>query len=132
MSDDSSNVKDVFEQYRNTCSIIFGRASGSQLRHLQAFAEIQQSLLTSCDSIIAKQISWLQKYAKANNNNKSKNNLVLALEPFLRTYTIAVEAWMAMVSISYDTATKQLESYKKMIDLTNKLYFPGNLGTDFG
>jgi hypothetical protein len=51
---------------------------------------------------------------------------MLALEPFLRSFTTAVEAYIAMVSISYDIATNQLESYKKTIDITNKLYFPEN------
>jgi hypothetical protein len=86
---------------------------------------MQQSLLTSCDSTIAKQITWFEDYAKKR-NNKSKNYLMLALEPFLRSFTTAVEAYIAMVSISYDIATNQLESYKKTIDITNKLYFPEN------
>jgi hypothetical protein len=123
MINDSSGINDAFEQYRKTCSIIFGRVSSSQLRYLQASMEIQQSLLTSCDSTIAKQITWFEVYAKKR-NNKSKNYLMLALEPFLRSYTTAVEAYIAMVSISYDIATNQLESYRKTIDITNKLYFP--------
>ena len=34
MTYDSSGINDAFEQYRKTCSIIFGRASSSQLRYL--------------------------------------------------------------------------------------------------
>ena len=59
-----------------------------------------------CDSTIAKQITWFEDYAKKR-NNKSKNYLMLALEPFLHSFTTAVEAYIAMVSISYDIATNK-------------------------
>ena len=123
MINDSNDVDDAIEQYRRTCSIIFGRTSSSQLRYLQSSIDVQQSLLTSCDSTIAKQISWLEDFAKKKNNNKSMNWLVPILEPFLRSYSAAVEASMAMISISYDIASNQLESYKKIVDITNKSYF---------
>ncbi|MFZ0265985.1 MAG: hypothetical protein WAL42_12960 [Nitrososphaeraceae archaeon] len=123
MINDSNDVDDALEQYRRTCSIIFGRTSSSQLRYLQSSIDVQQSLLTSCDSTIAKQIAWLEDFAKKNNNNKSMNWLVPILEPFLRSYSAAVEASVAMISISYDIASNQLESYKKIVDITNKSYF---------
>jgi hypothetical protein len=123
MTNDSKDVDDAIEQYRRTCSIIFGRTSSSQLRYLQSSIDVQQSLLTSCDSTIAKQIAWLEDFAKKKNNNKSMNWLVSILEPFLRSYSAAVEASMAMISISYDIASNQLESYKKIVDITNKSYF---------
>jgi hypothetical protein len=123
MIDDSNDVDDALEQYRRTCSIIFGRTSSSQLRYLQSSIDVQQSLLTSCDSTIATQIAWLEDFAKKKNNNISKNWLVSILEPFLRSYSAAVEASMAMISISYDIASNQLESYKKIVDITNKSYF---------
>ena len=123
MFNDSNDVDDALEQYRRTCSIIFGRTSSSQLRYLQSSIDVQQSLLTSCDSTIAKQIAWLEDFAKKNNNNKSMNWLVPILEPFLRSYSAAVEASVAMISISYDIASNQLESYKKIVDITNKSYF---------
>ena len=123
MTNDSNDVDDAIEQYRRTCSIIFGRTSSSQLRYLQSSIDVQQSLLTSCDSTIAKQIAWLEDFAKKKNNNKSMNWLVPILEPFLRSYSAAVEASMAMISISYDIASNQLESYKKIVDITNKSYF---------
>jgi hypothetical protein len=122
MTNDSNDVDDAIEQYRRTCSIIFGRTSSSQLRYLQSSIDVQQSLLTSCDSTIAKQIAWLEDFGKKN-NNKSMNWLVPILEPFLRSYSAAVEASMAMISISYDIASNQLESYKKIVDITNKSYF---------
>ena len=123
MTNNSNDVDDAIEQYRRTCSIIFGRTSSSQLRYLQSSIDVQQSLLTSCDSTIAKQISWLEDFPKKKNNNKSMNWLVPILEPFLRSYSAAVEASMAMISISYDIASNQLESYKKIVDITNKSYF---------
>jgi hypothetical protein len=123
MTNDSKDVDDAIEQYRRTCSIIFGRTSSSQLRYLQSSIDVQQSLLTSCDSTIAKQIAWLEDFAKRKNNNKSMNWLVSILEPFLRSYSAAVDASMAMISISYDIASSQLESYKKIVDITNKSYF---------
>lgn len=123
MTNDSNDVDDAIEQYRRTCSIIFGRSSSSQLRYLQSSIDVQQSLLTSCDSTIAKQIAWLEDFAKKKNNNKSMNWLVPILEPFLRSYSAAVEASMAMISISFDIASNQLESYKKIVDITNKSYF---------
>jgi hypothetical protein len=67
----------------------------------------------------------VEEYAKKK-DNKSKSYLMLALEPFLRSYTIAVEAYIAMVSTSYDIATNQLERHKKIIDITNNFYFPKN------
>jgi hypothetical protein len=123
MTNDSNDVDDAIEQYRRTCSIIFGRTSSSQLKYLQSSIDVQQSLLTSCDSTIAKQLAWLEDFAKKKNNNKSMNWLVPILEPFLRSYSAAVEASMAMISISYDIASNQLESYKKIVDITNKSYF---------
>ena len=123
MINDSNDVDDALEQYRRTCSIIFGRTSSSQLRYLQSSIDVQQSLLTSCDSTIATQIAWLEDFAKKKINSKSMNWLVAILEPFLRSYSAAVEASMAMISISFDIASNQLESYKKIVDITNKSYF---------
>jgi hypothetical protein len=125
MTNDSSDINDAIEQYKRTCSVIFGKTSSSQIRYLQASIDVQQSLLTSCDSTIAKQLDWLEDLSrrKNNGNNKSKTWLEIVLEPFLRSYSAAVEASMAMLSISYDITSTQLENYKKIIDLSNKSYF---------
>jgi hypothetical protein len=125
MTNDPSDINDAIEQYKRTCSVIFGKTSSSQIRYLQASIDVQQSLLTSCDSTIAKQLDWLEDLSrrKNNSNNKSKTWLEIVLEPFLRSYSAAVEASMAMLSISYDIASTQLENYKKIIDLSNKSYF---------
>jgi hypothetical protein len=124
MINDPSDINDTIEQYKRTCSVIFGKTSSSQIRYLQASIDVQQSLLTSCDSTIAKQLDWLEDLSrrKNNSNNKSKTWLEIVLEPFLRSYSAAVEASMAMLSISYDIASTQLENYKKIIDLSNKSY----------
>jgi hypothetical protein len=125
MTNDPSDINDAIEQYKRTCSVIFGKTSSSQIRYLQASIDVQQSLLTSCDSTIAKQLDWLEDISrrKNNSNNKSKTWLEIVLEPFLRSYSAAVEASMAMLSISYDIASTQLENYKKIVDLSNKSYF---------
>ena len=125
MTNDTSDINDAIEQYKRTCSVIFGKTSSSQIRYLQASIDVQQSLLTSCDSTIAKQLNWLEDLSrrKNNSNNKSKTWIEIVLEPFLRSYSAAVEASMAMLSISYDIASTQLENYKKIIDLSNKSYF---------
>jgi len=125
MINDPSDINDAIEQYKRTCSVIFGKTSSSQIRYLQASIDVQQSLLTSCDSTITKQLDWLDDLSrrKNNGNNKSKTWLEIVLEPFLRSYSAAVEAFMAMLSISYDIASTQLENYKKIIDLSNKSYF---------
>ena len=125
MTNDPSDINDAIEQYKRTCSVIFGKTSSSQIRYLQASIDVQQSLLTSCDSTIAKQLDWLEDISrrKNNSNNKSKTWLEIVLEPFLHSYSAAVEASMAMLSISYDIASTQLENYKKIIDLSNKSYF---------
>ena len=125
MTNNTSDINDALEQYKRTCSLIFGKTSSSQIRYLQASIDVQQSLLTSCDSTIAKQLNWLEDLSrrKNNSNNKSKTWIEIVLEPFLRSYSAAVEASMAMLSISYDIASTQLENYKKIIDLSNKSYF---------
>lgn len=89
MSTSFTSINDnAFEQYRKTCSIIFGNTISSQLRYIQAFIELQQTLLTSCDSLVANQLGWLEKYVKENEGS------TLATEVFLRIYTAMVNAWM--------------------------------------
>ena len=56
-----------YDEYSKTCSIIFGKANASQLQYLSASIELQQMWLTSCDSVVANQINWLEKYVKENN-----------------------------------------------------------------
>jgi hypothetical protein len=123
MSDTDSKI---LEEYRRTCSIIFGKASHSQMRYLQALAELQQSLLNSCDSLLANQTRWLEDNLLRQNNNSS-----IAVSPelkaFVHSYTASVDMSMTMVSIVYDFTTSQIERYRKVIDLLNKSYFPSDL-----
>src|SRR5574341_253200 len=109
-----STSDDAFDEYRKTCSIIFGNATASQLRYLSASIDLQQSMLTSCDSMIANQLNWLQNYTK---ENKGSN---LFLEPFLRVYTSSVELYMKYISSLYDTGTLNIELYRKIIDTLNQ------------
>lgn len=80
-------------------------------------------MLTSCDGTIGKQINWLEDFTGTKNHDKAKTWSEMILKPFLRSYSAAVEASMAMISISYDIASNLLESYKKIIDLSNRWYF---------
>ena len=101
-----------YDEYRKTCSIIFGKATASQIQYLSASIELQQTLLTSCDSIIANQLNWLEKYV-----NNASNFFV---EPFLRIYASKVELCMSCISISYDSGTLNTQSYTKTLDTLNK------------
>lgn len=116
----------ILEEYRRTCSIIFGKASHSQMRYLQALAELQQSLLNSCDSLLANQTRWLEDNLPRQNNN-SPIAVSPELKAFIRSYTASVDMSMTMVSIVYDFTTSQIERYRKLIDLLNKSYFPSDL-----
>jgi hypothetical protein len=58
----SATEESGFDQYKKTCSIIFGNATQSQLRYLNASIELQQVLLTSCDSLVANQLKWIENY----------------------------------------------------------------------
>jgi hypothetical protein len=110
----STTSDSEYDEYRKTCSIIFGKASASQLQYLSASIELQQSLLTSCDSIVANQLNWLEKYVKENN---ASNYFV---EPFLRIYASMVDLSMSCISISYDSGTLVTQSYTKTLDTLNQ------------
>ena len=103
-----------YDEYRKTCSIMFGKASASQLQYLSASIELQQSLLTSCDSIVANQLNWLEKYVKENNASN------FFVEPFLRIYASMVDLCMSCISISYDSGTLNTQSYTKTLDTLNQ------------
>jgi hypothetical protein len=114
-----SAARDVsgFEQYRKTCSIIFGNASASQLRYLDASIELQQAALTSCDGIIANQLKWLENYV---NKNKSTS---ASMDMFLKNYTSTVNIGMNLISISYDYITLNIKSFTKSLDFLNQYFF---------
>ena len=103
-----------YDEYRKTCSIIFGKATASQLQYLSASIELQQMLLTSCDSVVASQLNWLEKSVKENN----ASNFFVTL--FLRIYTSMVDLCMSCISISYDSGTLNTQSYTKTLDTLNQ------------
>ena len=116
LSEPSTSMYDSgFNQYRKTCSIIFGNATASQLRYLNASIELQQTLLTSCDSIVANQLNWLENYVK----QKEGSNLFV--EPFLRVYASMVDLCMTYISTSYDSGTVNMQWYTKTVDRFNQL-----------
>ncbi len=124
MSFDAADTdKAILEEYKKTCSIIFGKASHSQMRYLQASVELQQSLLNSCDSLLAEQTRWFEDNL-SQQGDKSTNIISLNLKTFVHGYTATVDMSMTMLSIVYDFTTSQIERYRKLIDMLNNSYFP--------
>lgn len=120
--DNANTDKEILDEYRRTCSIIFGKTSHSQMRFLQASIELQQSLLNSCDSLLAKQTNWLEDNL-LENNSTAASIFGSNLKAFVRGYTATVDALMTMLSIVYDLTTFHIESYKKITDTLNKSFF---------
>ena len=120
--DEAGTNKAILEEYKRTCSIIFGKASHSQMRYLQASVELQQSLLNSCDSLLAKQTRWLEDNLLQQNG---MSTIVMSsnLKALVQSYTATVDMSMTMLSIVYDFATSQIEECRKLIDMLNKSYF---------
>ena len=88
------------------------------MRFLQASIELPQSLLNSCDSLVAKQTNWLEDNL-FENNSTAASNFGPNLKAFVRG-TATVDALMTMLSIGYDLTTFNIESYKKIADTLNK------------
>jgi hypothetical protein len=120
--DDADTDKAILEEYKKTCSIIFGKASHSQMRYLQATVELQHSLLNSCDSLLANQTRWLETNLAQRNENHSIP-ISSNLKAFIRGYSATVDMSMTMLSIVYDFSTSQIERYSKLVDTLNKSYF---------
>ena len=114
----SATEESGFEQYKKTCSIIFGNATQSQLRYLNASIELQQVLLTSCDSLVANQLKWIENYVRENRGGS------LPIELFLKTYTSIVGVYMNWPSLSYDFTTASIETFTRRLDTINR-YFLG-------
>jgi hypothetical protein len=106
-----------FDEYRKTCSVLFGNATSSQLKYLEASIQLQQTALTSCDGIIANQLKWLQNYV-----NKNKDT-TLVIDPFLKIYTDTINMFMNFVSISYDLTTSNIQSYTRTLNSLNEYFF---------
>jgi predicted NACHT family NTPase len=120
----SSASDNGFDQYRKTCSLIFGKATASLLRCLNATVELQQTLLTSCDRTVANQIRWFEKVAE---QNKQIN---LNVDTFLKNYTSLVDLIMNLVSVSYDFTTINMQSLRRSFEFLNQYYF--NIKKDQG
>ena len=106
-----------FDEYRKTCSLMFGNATSSQLKSLQASIQLQQIALTSCDGIIANQLKWLQNYVDKNKDT------TLVIDTFLKIYTETINMLMNFVSISYDLTTSNIQSYTRMLNSLNEYFF---------
>jgi hypothetical protein len=105
------------DQYRKTCSVIFGNATASQLKYIEAAMQLQQTAFTSCDSIVANQLKWIENYVNKNNYSS------LAIDQFLRIYAKVVNEFMKLVSMSYDLTTSNIESYNKTLISLNEYFF---------
>jgi hypothetical protein len=105
------------DEYRKTCSIIFGNATTSQLKYLEASIALQQTALTSCDGIVSNQLKWIENYV---NKSKEKGFVV---EHFLKIYTDIISMFMKLVSISYDLTTANMQSYTLIINSLNEYFF---------
>ncbi len=105
------------DEYRKTCSIIFGNATSSQLKYLEASIELQQTALTSCDGIIANQLRWLENYI----NNA--NERAMLVDPFLKVYTDTINMLMNYVSMSYELTTLGIRSYTRTLNSLNEYFF---------
>jgi hypothetical protein len=106
-----------FDQYRKTCLLIFGNATASQLKYVEASMQLQQTAFTSCDSIVANQLKWIKNYVNKNNCSN------LAIDQFLRIYANVVNEFMKLVSMSYDLTTSNIESYTKTLNSMNEYFF---------
>jgi hypothetical protein len=120
MSESGSSVtnnnesKDIFEDYRKTCSVVFGKASQSQIKYIEALSDLQQAMWTSCESLVAKQISALEEYSKTNHSTSY-------LELPLQIYSRMIDASMKWVSASYDLGVVRLQIYRKNVEHLNDM-----------
>lgn len=105
------------DEYRKTCSVIFGNATASQLKFLEASMQLQQTAFTSCDGIVANQLRWIENYVNKNNYSS------LAIDQFLKIYSNTINGFMKMVSMSYDLTTSNIESYTKTLNSLNEYFF---------
>jgi len=105
------------DEYRKTCSVIFGNATASQLKFLEASMQLQQTAFTSCDGIVSNQLKWIENYL-----NKNKDNS-LAINQFLKICASTINGFMKLVSMSYDSTTSNIESYNRTLISLNEYFF---------
>lgn len=97
--------------------MIFGNATASQLRYIEASMRLQQTAFTSCDSIVANQLKWIENYVNKNNYSN------LAIEQFLRICANIVDEFMQFVFRSYDLTTSNIESFNSTLTCLNEYNF---------
>ena len=105
------------DEYRKTCSVIFGNATASQLKLLEASMQLQQTAFTSCDGIVSNQLKWIENYL-----NKNKDNS-LAINQFLKICASTINGFMKLVSMSYDSTTSNIEFYNRTLISLNEYFF---------
>jgi hypothetical protein len=105
------------DDYRKTCSVIFGNATASQLKYIEAYMQLQQTAFTSCDGIVANQLKWIENYV----NKNSYNNL--AVDQFLKICANTINGFMKLVSISYDFTTSNIQFYTNTLISLNEYFF---------
>jgi hypothetical protein len=113
MGKETSGIDD----YRKTCSVIFGNATASQLKYIEASMQLQQTAFTSCDGIVSNQLKWIENYVNKNNYNN------LAIDQFLKISANTINEFMKLVSMSYDFTTSYIESYTKTLISLNEYFF---------
>jgi hypothetical protein len=106
-----------YDEYKKTCSVIFGNATASQLKYIEASMQLQQTAFTSCDGIVANQLKWIENYVNKNNYGS------LAIDQFLRIYAKIINEFMKLVSMSYDLTTLNIESYTNTLISLNEYFF---------
>lgn len=116
MSEPSDENKQVseFAEYKKLCQAVFHRASQSQLKYLQSLIELQQSMLTSCNGIVAKQLAAAEKYAKENENSAA------ILSYHFGIFTGVIDVWIELIKLGYDAGTIRLDNYKKTVSLVSE------------
>jgi len=105
------------DDYRKTCSVIFGNATASQLKYIEASMQLQQTAFTSCDGIVANQLKWIENYVNKNRYNN------LAVDQFLKICANTINGFMKLVSISYDFTTSNIQFYTNILISLNEYFF---------
>jgi hypothetical protein len=116
-----ANETSGLDDYRKTCSVIFGNATASQLKYIEASMQLQQTAFTSCDGIVANQLKRIENYV----NKNSYNNL--AIDQFLKICANTINGFMKLVSLSYDLITSNIQSYTNTLISLNDYFLCNSL-----
>ena len=116
-----ANETSGLDDYRKTCSVIFGNATASQLKYIEASMQLQQTAFTSCDGIVANQLKRIENYV----NKNSYNNL--AIDQFVKICANTINGFMKLVSLSYDLITSNIQSYTNTLISLNDYFLCNSL-----